>query len=146
VVRLDSTSRLQWLEEIVLGRHGEDPGTWESNLRVEVDGKPLVASSTSMGPASPHWGSSATFAGARCFVGLVVVDRSGQTPTESTPPCGPEPAATVQGEGIEGMITWPEMGPAAVVSVWGDGLAKCRREAKQLVSAHLSSPWMIDPW
>jgi len=74
VVRLAPGARLCWSEVIVLGRHGENPGSWATRLRIEMDGQPVLASELGLGPGHAAWGSSAVLGGARCLWTLLVID------------------------------------------------------------------------
>jgi urease accessory protein len=63
VIDLDEGAHLDWTEEIVLGRHGEEPGIVEFRLRVEVAGRPLLRHQLSIG--QPGWDGPAVLGPAR---------------------------------------------------------------------------------
>ena len=50
-VKLADGAALRWTEEIVLGRHGEEPGRLSLRLDVDIDNKPLLRHQLELGPA-----------------------------------------------------------------------------------------------
>jgi urease accessory protein len=78
--------RLRWRDEIVCGRHGEQPGDLRSELEVRYAGQPLLAHDLAVGPDSPGWAGPAMLGGARAAGSLLVVGETG--------PAAPVPAAT----------------------------------------------------
>lgn len=77
--RVDATvavgegARLHWREELILGRHGEAPGSVVSRLQVDYAGRPLLRHELALGPEHPGWDSPAVTAGARAVGSLVLV-------------------------------------------------------------------------
>lgn len=78
-VRIDlaDDARLFVREELVLGRHGESPGSLLTHLRVRRQGRPLVVQTLSLGPAAPGSGSAAVLGSHRGVGTVVVVDPAG---------------------------------------------------------------------
>jgi urease accessory protein len=73
-IRLGQGSRLVWREELVLGRHGEGPGSCRSRLRIDLPGAPLLRQEVRVGPDAPGWEGAAVAAGAQAIGSLVLVD------------------------------------------------------------------------
>jgi urease accessory protein len=73
-ITLEDGARLLLREEILFGRHGEEPGELRQRLRVRAAGRPLHDQELSVGPAACGWGGPAVTAGARCVGSLLVVD------------------------------------------------------------------------
>lgn len=122
-IRLGAGARLRWWEEFVLGRHGEDPGTWTSRMRVSVEGRPALCSELSAGPGSPAWSSSATLAGARAVSTLLLFH--------------PDPSRLPAGGRFEGpgatAVALALPGPGVQVTAWGDELGACRAALETLI-------------
>jgi len=103
-VELGPSASLVWREEIVCGRHGEDPGDLTVSTRVRRDDSPLFAQDLAVGPRAPAWAGPAGLGGARTAGSLLMVD-----PAWSD--TGP-PAARV--DGLAALM--PLAGPAVVVT------------------------------
>lgn len=73
-ISLGAGATLVWREEVVLGRHGEDPGSWSSALRVDLEGRALLRQRLDLGPHAPGWAGPAVAGGARAVGSLLVVD------------------------------------------------------------------------
>ena len=114
-VRLAAGARLVWRDEWVLGRVGEDPGSWRSRIRIVYDGRPLLASDLGTGPMAPGWRSRAVLAGARAVSSLVVVD----------PGVDFDPGRAASGNAVG--VRLPLAGPGVQVTSWGDDLTDCRK-------------------
>jgi urease accessory protein len=127
-IALASTARLAWSDAIVLGRVAEEPGSWTSRLRVEVDGQPLVANELALGPAHPAWSTPSVLGGARAVSTVVMVDPER---------CAPSPTVL---DGILGyLIPVGANGFSAVA--WGDTYLECQRSLAALrIAAH------VDGW
>ena len=54
-VSLAGDARFRVTEQVVLGRYGEEPGTWTGTTRVERDGRPILHTTVELGPGSPMW-------------------------------------------------------------------------------------------
>ena len=126
VVEMAPTARLSLAEEVVLGRHGEDPpGSWTVRTEVVVGGRPLLVSELGLGPASRSWRSSACFSGAGALACLVLVDPGA--------PAGSLRSATAEVEGAVG-VALPLAGPGIELLAWGDRLGAARAVLGQLRS------------
>lgn len=104
-IAMGSGARLLWAEQLVLGRHGEAPGSLQTSLSAAVDGRPLLRHSLEVGPRALAW-SSASVLGAARAVGLLLA-------------AGPEAQGT-RAHG-PGWAVMPLDGPGAVgLAVAGD--------------------------
>ncbi|MDG4797494.1 urease accessory protein UreD [Micromonospora sp. WMMD1082] len=65
---------LHWRDELICGRHGEQPGNAEINTWVDLAGRPLLRQSLAVGPDAPGWAGPAVLAGAPATGSLLVVD------------------------------------------------------------------------
>lgn len=70
---LEAGARGVWCEHVVLGRHGEAPGSWRSRMRVDLAGVPLLRSDLALGPTHPEWSTSAVLGGHRAVATCLVV-------------------------------------------------------------------------
>jgi urease accessory protein len=66
--------RLLWREELVLGRHGESPGSVSSRLHVDVGGLPLLRHELALGPLHPHSLGPAVVGDARAVGSVLLVE------------------------------------------------------------------------
>jgi urease accessory protein len=64
-----------WLDTIVLGRTGEQPGELVQRLDVEVDGRPLLRDALRVGAAVPGWDGPAVLGGYRHLASLHLLGR-----------------------------------------------------------------------
>jgi urease accessory protein len=84
-IDLAADATLEFIDEIALGRSGEQPGRLESNLRVIRDGVPLIDQHQDHDPESAAWSTSAGAGGHRHVTHHLVVGapaRSTQTSIE----------------------------------------------------------------
>ncbi|MFD5896465.1 urease accessory protein UreD [Streptomyces sp. NPDC060366] len=73
-VELGTTARLVLREELILGRHGEAPGTVTSRLTVHHAGHPLLDQQLALGPGAPGgWDGGAVIGGHRAVGQLLLV-------------------------------------------------------------------------
>jgi urease accessory protein len=86
--------RLLWRDDVVCGRHGEQPGDLLTDSTVRYAGDTLHRHRLVLGPAAPGWSDAAVLGGGRAYGSVVIVDPSWST-------TGPPPART--------------LGPAAVL-------------------------------
>ncbi len=70
---LSGTARVLWRDELIIGRHGEQPGTWRSRLSVERDGTPILRHGIHIGEDAPGWAGPAVADGNRCIGTLLAV-------------------------------------------------------------------------
>ncbi|SDB86238.1 urease accessory protein [Sanguibacter gelidistatuariae] len=73
-IDLAEGARLYAHEEILLGRHREDPGSFRQRLRVAREGVPLYDQEIAVGPESPGWASTAVTGRRRALGTILVVD------------------------------------------------------------------------
>lgn len=64
-VELAAGAGLRWRDELVCGRHGEEPGYARTELRVRHAGRPLLAHTLTVGTGAPGWDSPAVLGPAR---------------------------------------------------------------------------------
>ncbi len=83
-VELAAGATLVWREELVCGRHGEEPGDARLRLAVRRDGRPLHRHEIAVGPGSPAWAGAAVLGGARA-VGSVLLVGAPADPLEPGP-------------------------------------------------------------
>jgi urease accessory protein len=69
--------RLRWRDEIVCGRHGEQPGDLRTELDVRYAGRPVLVHDLAVGPDAPGWAGAAVLGGARAVGSLLVVGETG---------------------------------------------------------------------
>lgn len=85
-IELAGTARLVMREEILLGRHGEDPGDLSSRLRITRDTRPLYDQQVEFGPSYDGWRGAAVLGGNSAVGSVIAVDPDWET----TPPeCDP---------------------------------------------------------
>lgn len=75
-VVVDAGGRVTWREELLLGRHGEGPGSVVTRAHVDFGGAPLLRHELSLGPRHPFAAGPAVSAGARA-VGSVFLAGDG---------------------------------------------------------------------
>jgi len=80
-VALDGGARLLWRDEVVLGRHGEAPGSVLTRSTVDLDGSPLLRHELALGPEHPGGCSPAVVAGARAVGTVLILDGEPATPS-----------------------------------------------------------------
>ncbi|HEX6393745.1 MAG TPA: urease accessory protein UreD [Acidimicrobiales bacterium] len=120
-IRMGDGARLAWRDEFVIGRHGEEPGTWRSRLRIAGAGSVLLSSDTAAGPRAPGWRSSAVLDGARAISTLVVID-----------PLRKFGAATQESRGTTRALALPLAAQGVQVVAWGQELSDCREAVESL--------------
>ncbi len=98
IVGLDGGAHLVWRDELVVGRHGEQPGRLRQATRIRYDGVAVLHQELAIGPGTV-WTCPAVLGGARVAGDLVVVS-PGQDP----------PAAA----SVAGAALMPLTGPAAL--------------------------------
>jgi urease accessory protein len=112
-VSLASGAGVSWCEEVLLGRHGEQPGRIDLNLAVDVEDRPLLRNQLDTGPDNPAWDGPAVTAGHRA-IGLHLL-------------AGPGPLAPAASG--EGWACMPLDGPGALTVVLAPDLPELRRRA-----------------
>jgi urease accessory protein len=114
-VELGTGARLVLREELLLGRHGERPGSVVQRLRVRLGERPLLHQQLALGPGAVGWDSAAVTAGRRAIGSIVVVDPSWSDFPVAAAPLG-DTAAVL-----------PLAGPAAMVSALAPDALALRR-------------------
>jgi urease accessory protein len=138
-VLVSNTARLAWRDEFVLGRFGEDPGTWRSHMSVIVGGKPILVSELAAGPAAMGWTSSAVLAGARAVCSMVVVDPNVH---------GASAVVFLEAPDVRGTAL-PLTSAGVQFTAWGDRLAECRQVVAKLMAQVPDLSWATgrpDEW
>lgn len=111
-VELAGGARLLWREELVCGRHGEQPGEAVISTSVSYGGAPLLRQSLTIGPGTPGWDGPAVLGGARATGSLLRVD-------PDTDPGGPAVLGPTA-------VRMPLSGPATLVSATADDAHRLR--------------------
>lgn len=115
-VDLEDGAELIWREELVCGRHGEEPGDVTLSTVLRRDMKPLYRGDVAVGPGAPRWDGPAGFGGARV---LATVFNTGVLATASTPTSAIMPLGS---------------GGGTVATVLGRDLTETRRVTDPLVT------------
>ena len=111
-VTLGAGARLAWREEIVLGRHGEPPGSVVSRFTADAGGLPLLRHEVALGPDHPAADGPAVAGSARAVGSVLLVDPAWET-------CRPAPATLTPTAAV-----LPLAGPAVqVVALAADAIA-----------------------
>lgn len=119
-ITLTGGATLRWYEELVLGRHGEQPGRYGSRFDVTVDGAPLLRHELRLDDPRTY-GSGAVLGAARA-VGTVLLAGPGLTDQPITG---------------DGLAVMPLAGPGVLVSAVAENSAVLRRRLRQgETSAH----------
>jgi urease accessory protein len=66
-------ARLVWRDEVVCGRHGEEPGDLTVHTTVRRGGAPLHVHELSVGPGAPGWTGAAVLGGSRAYGAMLLV-------------------------------------------------------------------------
>lgn len=114
-VDLDGDASLTWREEVVCGRHGEEPGDASLESTVRLTGRTLMRQDLAVGPRAAGWAGPAVLGGGRATGTLLVVD-----PLWT----GKPPEAAVLGPGAARMPL--AGGPAALAAAVGGDLREVR--------------------
>ncbi|MGH9280900.1 MAG: urease accessory protein UreD, partial [Acidimicrobiales bacterium] len=72
-IEVEDGGSVEWIEELLLGRHGEPSGSVVSRLHVDYAGRPLLRHELALGPEHPGWDSPAVTGGARAVGSLLVI-------------------------------------------------------------------------
>ena len=114
-VVLEAGARLVWREELVLGRHGEPPGSVSSRASVDVDGTPLLRHELALGPEHPAAAGPAVTGGARAVGSVLLV---------GAPRAGPHTATVLGPTGV----VLPLAGPGVQVTALAESAAELRHQ------------------
>ncbi|WP_197508306.1 urease accessory protein UreD [Mycobacterium sp. E802] len=127
-IDLAPTARLLLREELILGRHGEQPGTIEQRLKIRRGGRPLFHQDLHIGPDATGWNSAAVAATCRAVGSTIVVD----------PQRDWSAAMSATLAGTAALLTLP--GPAAMITALGDDNLQLRTALNAGLS-RLGKPW-----
>ncbi len=127
--KLANGAALRWTEEIVLGRHGEEPGRLSLRLDVDIDDNPLLRHQLELGPGVPGWDGPAVL-GPNRAVGLVLL---------TTGVANGGPGAPSSGTGT-GWAVMALEGPGVLVSAVGPDLARLRLGLDEALSHCPATP------
>lgn len=134
VVQMARTARCSLAEEIVLGRHGEEPsGSWTTRTEVLVAGRPVLVSEIDLGSSHRSWRSCAGLGAARALASLVVVDPF--VPSSSWQ------SSTVEATGAVG-VALPLAGPGIELLAWADTLGGARTLLERLRDEGRQRGWL----
>ena len=135
-VTLEAGARLLLREELLLGRHAEQPGAIRQRLRVCLDDRPLHDQELAVGPGAGGWDGPALTGGRRALGSLLVVD----TGQDADPVNLPALAA-----GADTALL-PLSGPAVLITALAnDGLALRDRLDAGLAEVEASLPPTCSP-
>ncbi|GIH09586.1 hypothetical protein Rhe02_76530 [Rhizocola hellebori] len=73
-VELAEGARLLWREELICGRHDEQPGDVTVSTSVTYAGKPLLRQALQVGPSAVHWAGPGVLGGAKAVGSLLGVN------------------------------------------------------------------------
>lgn len=128
-IELAENGRLLWREETVLGRHGEQPGSVTTRLRVQRKGKALLDHTLAAGPHYPGSLGAAVTSGDSAIGMILIVD-----PSWEHGPATDRIALTPRDDEDGAVSVMPLSGPAVLISALAsDGLA-----LRRLLDAALS--------
>jgi urease accessory protein len=113
-IELEGDARLVWREEVVLGRHGEVPGSAVATVRVDLDRVALLRQTVALGAGHPTAAGPAVTDGARA-VGSVLLVGEPWSACRTAIPVGPTAAVL------------PLAGPGVQVVALAEGASSLRR-------------------
>jgi urease accessory protein len=73
-VDVSAGGRLCWREELVCGRHGEEPGDARLSTTIRYAGRTLHRQDLAVGPSAPGWDGPAVLGGARAAGSILLVE------------------------------------------------------------------------
>ncbi|WP_119729500.1 urease accessory protein UreD [Thermomonospora amylolytica] len=118
-IHLAEGAALRWREELVLGRHGEEPGRHAGRLDVTVGGVPLLRHELDL--TDPPVRRSPAVLGRARAVGSLLLAGAGHAD-----------AHTATGaHAAEGLSVLPLAGPAVLITAFGDDSADLRRRLER---------------
>jgi urease accessory protein len=117
---------LVWREELVCGRHDEQPGDARTRTALRLDDVVVYDHQLAVGPQAPGWAGAAVLAGARAVGSMLVVD-----------PRAEPVAPTVLGPTA---VIFPLAGTASVTTATGADLREVRAHLDRVVA----DTWLYD--
>jgi urease accessory protein len=119
-IRIGAGGTLIWRDELVCGRHGEDPGSVCTDMTVRYAGATLYRHELAVGPPAPGWSGAAVLGGGRAVGSVLLV--------------GPNlPAAATLGEDAALM---PLAGPGLVAMAVGADIRRVRAVLDPVCAAY----------
>ncbi|GGQ84255.1 urease accessory protein UreD [Couchioplanes azureus] len=106
VVDVEENGSLLWRDELICGRHDEDPGDATVATSVRYAGRPLLRQALTVGPRADGWAGPAVLGAARATGSLLRI-RPG------APPCAPRLLGPTA-------VRMPLAGPASLVTATAD--------------------------
>jgi urease accessory protein len=73
-VRVAAGGALLWRDDIVCGRHGEEPGDVRLDTTIRYAGSTLHRHQLAVGPTAPGWSGAAVLGGGRAIGSVIIVD------------------------------------------------------------------------
>jgi len=111
----DARATVVWREELLLGRHGEAPGSYDSAVALDIGSRPVLRQNLSIGGLAPGWSGPAVTGDCRAVGSVVVVD----------PAWIDEPPPSVMLDRRASVLALP--GPAVQVTALADDAVDLRR-------------------
>ncbi len=118
IVELAEGAQLLWRDELVAGRHGEQPGRLRQATRIRYAGTIILGQELELGPDS-EWASPAILGGARVTGSLVLVSPDWDDPLSAA--------------SVAGAARMPLAGPAVLCTGVADDVPTLRRAVAVLV-------------
>jgi urease accessory protein len=116
-VELDEGAWLLWRDELICGRHNEQPGDATITTSVNYAGRPLLRQTLDIGPGADGWAGPAVLGGAKATGSLLHV----QPGTPPSPPSVLGPTA----------VRMPLTGPASLVTATAEDAHTLRELLKE---------------
>ncbi|MFV2101550.1 urease accessory protein UreD [Micromonospora sp. LOL_024] len=73
-VEVADSGVVYWRDELICGRHQEQPGDVQVDTWVDLGGRPLLRQTVAVGPNAPGWDGPAVLGGAAATGSLLVID------------------------------------------------------------------------
>jgi urease accessory protein len=117
-VALESGARVLLREELLLGRHGEEPGAIRRRLRVCLGGQPLLDQELAIGPGAAGWDGPAVTGGRSALGALLLVD----------PCCESDSFRSLLPSPGNGTAVMPLAGPAVLITALAEDSLALRQQ------------------
>jgi urease accessory protein len=129
-VAVEAGGSLLWRDDLVCGRHGEQPGDFVADTLVTYDGSTLYRHELAVGPWAPGWAGAAVLGDGRA-VGTVVTAGPGAVPTG---PAGPGAGPT--GPAGPHAAVMPLAGPGVLATAVGADIRAVRAALDPFCAGH----------
>ena len=136
---------LLWRDDLVCGRHGEQPGDVRTETTIRYAGRTLHRHDLHVGPSAPGWSGAAVLGGGRAIGTLVTVPATGlrhvDKATAGTRPSGPQSGglqpggpqpASPQPAGRGDVAVMPLAGPGLLATAIGADIRQVRAALEPL--------------